>query len=133
IRLMKASSGEERDRWRKELLDFASFSSHIQSTSDLGEPKFFVDGHPYTDPWCRPQSDGPALRAIALMQFTIELIRENQAGLAASAVVPVVNRDINYVLSAWRLPTCDLWEEVSGDHFYTRMVQRRALVEAAGL
>ena len=31
------------------------------------EPKFTIpDGNPYTGGWCRPQTDGPALRAMAL-------------------------------------------------------------------
>ena len=31
------------------------------------EPKFTIpDGEPYTGGWCRPQTDGPALRAMAL-------------------------------------------------------------------
>ncbi len=34
------------------------------------EPKFFIpSGDPYNQPWCRPQNDGPALRAMALAQY----------------------------------------------------------------
>ena len=34
------------------------------------EPKFTIpDGNPYTGGWCRPQTDGPALRAMALSKW----------------------------------------------------------------
>ena len=73
------------------------------------------------------------MRAITLMQFTLALIRDNQAALAHQALVPVIDKDIQYIVANWKNPTCDLWEEVYGDQFYTRMVQRRALVDAAKL
>ena len=37
--------------------------------SGLGEPKFRADGRPFDGPWGRPQRDGPALRALALMKY----------------------------------------------------------------
>jgi len=33
-----------------------------------------------------------------------------------------------FVASNWSSPSFDLWEEEESDHFYTRIVQRRALV-----
>ena len=37
------------------------------------EPKFTIpDGNPYTGGWCRPQTDGPALRAMALSKSDLE-------------------------------------------------------------
>ena len=32
------------------------------------EPKWTVAGEPYQGGWCRPQTDGPALRASLLMR-----------------------------------------------------------------
>src|SRR5581483_6044551 len=45
----------------------------------------------------------------------------------------VIKTDLEYVSHHWSDPSCDLWEEVAGDHFYTRMAQRRALLDGAGL
>lgn len=39
-----------------------------------------------------------------------------------------VQKDLLFVASNWSSPSFDLWEEEESDHFYTRMVQHRALV-----
>lgn len=39
------------------------------SSGGLGEPKFNVDETAFTGSWGRPQRDGPALRATALIAF----------------------------------------------------------------
>jgi glucoamylase len=44
----------------------------------LGEPKFMVDGSRFNGAWGRPQRDGPALRAIALMTYSNWLIKNDQ-------------------------------------------------------
>lgn len=42
-----------------------------------------------------------------------------------------VQKDLLFVASNWSSPSFDLWEEEESDHFYTRMVQRRALTLGA--
>jgi glucoamylase len=44
-------------------------SGDLSSGSGLGEPKFNVDMSSFTGSWGRPQRDGPALRAIVLIDF----------------------------------------------------------------
>ena len=39
--------------------------------------------------------------------------------------------DVDYTLSHWRLPCCDLWEECIGFHYHTRLVQQAALAAGA--
>lgn len=39
------------------------------SSGGLGEPKYRVDETPYNEDWGRPQADGPALRATALIAY----------------------------------------------------------------
>ena len=34
----------------------------------------------------------------------------------------VIKADLDYIVTNWQIPTFDLWEEVLGAHFYTRMV-----------
>lgn len=131
LHLLEMTGGPEQDGYKQKLFDFASFSALIQTTAGLGEPKFYVTGQPYTGPWARPQNDGPALRAITLMQFMNWLIAHQEGDSARKTVVPVIQKDLLYVRDHWRDPSYDLWEEVKGDHFYTRMVQRRALLEGA--
>lgn len=95
--------------------------------SSLGEPKFHVDGSAFNEEWCRPQNDSPALRAIALLRY---VNWADQKKIFAGSD-EVIRKDLDYIADNWRKPTCDLWEEVMGEHFYTRMVQRKALIEGA--
>lgn len=44
-------------------------SGDLSNGAGLGEPKFNVDLTAFTGAWGRPQRDGPALRAIALIDF----------------------------------------------------------------
>lgn len=44
-------------------------SGSLSDGTGLGEPKFNVDETAFTGSWGRPQRDGPALRATALIDF----------------------------------------------------------------
>jgi len=95
----------------------------------LGEPKLEITGRVFDKRWGRPQNDGPDLRAVTL-------IRLARALQAASVPLPertenLIRTDLDYVAGHWADASCDLWEEVDGHHFYTRIVQRRALVDGA--
>lgn len=125
--------------------DFAKLSREQQKLQTrsgargLGEPKFNVDGSAFTGDWGRPQDDGPALRAIVLIE---EAKRRWMSGDLAGAKelydgkIPtesVVKADLEYISHHWNQTSFDLWEEVRGFHFFTRMVQRKALVRGAEL
>ena len=45
----------------------------------------------------------------------------------------IIKADLEYVSHSWNLTGFDLWEEVRDLHFYTAIVQRRALVEGRDL
>jgi glucoamylase len=129
--------------------NYAEFSRRNQLTSNasggadglgLGEPKFNLDGTAYLRDWGRPQNDGPALRASTLIRFAHRLLDQGQfAEVRARLYDPklpggrVIKADLEFVSHHWRDPSFDLWEEVRGTHFYTRLVQRRALLDGAGL
>ncbi len=88
----------------------------------LGQPKFNIDGTVWEGIWGRPQNDGPAIRALALC----EMVGENM--VSAHEVVPLIKIDLDYVVREWHQPNFDLWEEVNDtDHFFTKMMQQRAL------
>ncbi|KAF2672335.1 glucan-alpha-1,4-glucosidase-like protein [Microthyrium microscopicum] len=140
------------------LESYAKLSTKIQQTpnpsgdfsdlSGLGEPKFMVDGTPFTGNWGRPQRDGPALRALTLMAYLRTYNASHPALWTSSGAdnnpfadlydgaLPahsVVKADLEYVAKYWSAPGFDLWEEVQGLHFFTAMVQLRALREGAHL
>jgi glucoamylase len=112
----------------------------VSDTGDLGigEPKFYIDGSPYDREWGRPQNDGPALRVLALLGLADELMLTNQQDFVNKYLYrlelparTVIKADLEFVSHHWRDTSVDLWEENRGDHFYTRMVQWRALHEGA--
>ncbi len=69
------------------MLQYTKFILKIHSQQDpfnqpiLTEPKFFLNGSVYSGGWCRPQNDGPSLRAITLMMYAQQLIQNGQIGL----------------------------------------------------
>lgn len=50
----------------------------------LGEPKFHVDESAFNGDWGRPQRDGPALRATALISFGQWLIVRSRSNPSSS-------------------------------------------------
>lgn len=123
--------------------DFTTFSRKNQLTDslvDLGEPIFEVNGNVFSGPWGRPQNDGPALRALVLTRWAKQLLQEGnlqyvRTWLYANELPAhtVIKADLEYISHQWHKANFDLWEESKGDHFYTHMVQRKALLEGAEL
>ncbi|KAF2816443.1 glucan-alpha-1,4-glucosidase-like protein [Mytilinidion resinicola] len=136
---------------------YASLQDELQHTknpsgtfadlSGLGEPKFEADGTPFIGSWGRPQRDGPALRAITLMAY-LRAYNASNPSLWTSDEGPdwfkplydprmpansIIKADLEYVSHYWNASGFDLWEEVQGLHFFTAMVQLRALREGAAL
>ncbi|PQE10149.1 glycosyl hydrolase family 15 protein [Rutstroemia sp. NJR-2017a WRK4] len=99
----------------------------------LGEPKYQVDGTRFNGAWGRPQRDGPALRAIALMSYSKWLISHGQSKKAKTVIWPIISNDLSYVGQYWNQTGYDLWEEVLGSSFFTIQNQHRSLVEGAAL
>jgi glucoamylase len=134
---------------------YTSLQSDIQHTSNpsgtfddlsgLGEPKFGVDGKPFTGSWGRPQRDGPALRALTLMHYVREYNASHPSLWSSSqatdffepyyhASMPpnsVIKADLEYVSHYWNESGFDLWEEVEGLHFFNLMVSARSLREGS--
>lgn len=145
LQLLQDRAGKPTDplAHEKVLGDFVRFSSLCQqvTTADgLGEPKFDVRGNVFTGDWGRPQNDGPALRAIALIELANRRL-DGGAGVddlkyLYTSDLPaesVIKADLEYVAHNWWKPCIDLWEEERATHFYTRMTQRRALLDGAAL
>lgn len=114
-------------------LQTVSNPSGSLSTGGLGEPKFNADGTAFTGAWGRPQRDGPALRATALIAYSEWLIANGYTSTANSVVWPIISNDLSYIEQYWNQTGYDLWEEVNGSSFFTLNAQHRALVEGAAL
>lgn len=100
-----------------------------------GEPKFQMDATPFVGDWGRPQNDGPASRAFATARYTkYRLHRYIEVTHLYNATTPrALNKDLDFVANNWKNPSFEIWEEVKGTHFYTLMVQRRAMLDGAAL
>ncbi|KAK7202511.1 glucoamylase I precursor [Myxozyma melibiosi] len=104
-------------------------SGAFEGLEGLGEPKFHVDGSAFVDNWGRPQRDGPALRAITLINYIYALTNRTSSQASDYKYIydQVIKPDLEYTSKFWAHPGFDLWEEVNGLHFFTAMVQFKAL------
>ena len=114
-------------------LQVVSNPSGALSSGGLAEPKFNADGTAFTGAWGRPQRDGPALRATALIAYARQLIATGDTATATSVLWPIISNDLSYVEQNWNSTGFDLWEEVNGSSFFTLNAQHRALTEGAAL
>jgi len=81
--------------------------------------------------WSRPQTDGPALRSIALLRWSRqfpELLADSSFDAALTALL---SGDLAFTLSCIHRPSGDVWEERSGYHYYTQLLQAEALQRGA--
>lgn len=120
--------------------DFVNFSKHIQATSHPGDAKVELSGNRFGGPWNNPQNDGAAIVANSLIRHANRLIEEGQSDYVRrelyDSAIPaqgVVKRYLEY--SAHLIPegkaepekSFDPWEEEFGHHFFTTIVNRRAM------
>jgi glucoamylase len=141
-RLEGFETPEERQIETQMLKNYAAFSVRNQKSkakTGLGEPKFNMNGSPFNGPWARPQNDGPALRAITFLHWASLLEKTgNKKGVLAlyDPKFPqnsLIGRDLDYISTHWKQPCYDLWEESFGFHFFTQMLERKALLKGSRL
>ncbi|CAI4039666.1 hypothetical protein SMKI_09G0740 [Saccharomyces mikatae IFO 1815] len=130
------------------LLQYVNVSYHLQrsnntlgagigytnDTEALGDPKWNVDNTAFTDEWGRPQNDGPALRAIAILKI-INYLKQSGTDFGeeypfqstADMFDDIVRWDLRFIVDHWMSSGFDLWEEVNGLHFFTLLVQLSAV------
>ena len=94
----------------------------VETIGGLGEPKYNVDRSAYNDPWGRPQNDGPALRGLNAINLYNYFIVKYPV-ICENLIKPILLNDLNYLINNYDKPCFDLWEEIWGWHFYTRVVQ----------
>ena len=95
----------------------------------LSEARVNPDGTLDVTTWGRPQNDGPALRALALLRWARSGASFDAA--LATALTSLLRTDLAFVSRRWREPCFDLWEEENALHYFTLRVQAAALEEGA--
>ncbi|HEY2779168.1 MAG TPA: glycoside hydrolase family 15 protein [Steroidobacteraceae bacterium] len=121
--------------WRDAVVpDFRQF---VRASEDLaaahgealaGETRVNPDGTLDISKWPRPQNDGPALRAIALLRWQAAAPLD---GNLAAAVDALLRADLRYTQRHWHDNSYDMWEEEKGLHYYTLRAQATALADGA--
>jgi glucoamylase len=94
----------------------------------LGETRVNPDGTLDISKWPRPQYDGPAMRAVALLAWRNEVRLIDDA---AASVDALLRADLRFTLRHWRDSSFDIWEEERGLHYYTLRAAARALEAGA--
>lgn len=137
LHLYEQTHNSELKNYLYHYVDFeqsATRQSSKPGENTLGQPKFNIDSSVWEGPWGRPQNDGPALRAITLIEFANILLKEHETTYVKNKLLPLIQIDLAYIVSEWRNPNFDLWEEVNDpDHFFTKIVQRKSLILGASL
>lgn len=121
--------------FRKNIAPF--FLQYVRDDNDLrnitgdrvlGEPRFNPDGTLDISKWSRPQHDGPALRALALMR---SWSLDGLDGQARASMRELILTDLGFLVRHWREPCFDIWEEELGHHYYTQLMHHAALADGA--
>ena len=93
----------------------------------LADVRVNADGTPDLIRWSRPQTDGPALRCLALLRWWQQFPNLRQDPGLRAALSQVLSTDIAFTLARVREPCGDIWEEETGYHYYTQLLQAEAL------
>jgi glucoamylase len=121
--------------WRAKVTE--DFTKYVRDDAELSacygdsiaaETRVNPDGTLDISKWCRPQHDGPPLRALALLRWI------GTGTLDVSVVAEVselIRADLAFTHARWREPSFDIWEEDIGQHFYNVCVSGAALSEGA--
>ena len=97
---------------------YVKWVTRLQTLSDpdeglnvLEEPRFYIEtGAVDQVAWCRPQTDGPAIRSFALEKWAQILISKGKIDEAKS-VFKLIDTDLQFLINNYDKQSCDLWEE----------------------
>lgn len=103
------------------------------------EPKYTIpDGKPFMGSWCRPQTDGPGLRAKTLAEYGMKLLEAGREDYVKQKLWTgdknkynggAVYHDLDWLVKNWQQNGCDLWEEIQSDDFFWGRYTMRASLE----
>jgi glucoamylase len=121
----------ESSSWRDPIAP--DYRQYVRTVEDLaavhgeavaGETRVNPDGTLDLSRWPRPQNDGPAMRAIALLRWRQSARFDSGLNQAVDALL---RADLGFTRRHWREPCFDIWEEEKGLHYYTLRVAAAAL------
>lgn len=132
---------QKKAHYREIMLNYIDFVEKIQSQPDahgisvLGEPKFNVDGTIWMEDWGRPQLGGTAIQALVLIRIMTLMEMEGEEEIVHKIynadTKSLLKANLEYIARTWSMDSINVWEELSGNHFSVRMIQRIALLIGA--
>jgi glucoamylase len=103
----------------------------LKGAAVLADTRVNADGSLDFIRWSRPQTDGPAMRALALLRWWHELAQLQDAPALRGVLAELLDADLTFTLAHIRRPSSDVWEERVGYHYYTQLLQAEALRRGA--
>jgi len=129
------------------MMSYVSWVLKVQAEPDpngidvRSEPKYNLpNGDVFTGGWCRPQTDGPALRSTTLILYAKSLLASGQEDYVKQYLWTsnsnykggAIKYDLDWIAANWKQDSCDLWEEIrSNDFFWNRLNMKRTLLLGA--
>jgi len=92
-------------------------AAQLHGDAVLADTRVNADGTLDISDWPRPQHDGPALRALAVLRW----------GVPDQAAADLLKDDLRFLMTHACRPCFDIWEEEMGLHYYTLQVAQAAL------
>jgi len=103
----------------------------LSGDSVQGDVRVNADGTLDLIRWSRPQTDGPALRCLALLRWWHQFPDLRQDLALRATLSEAIRIDLAFTLAKVREPCGDIWEEDTGHHYYTQLLQAEALRRGA--
>jgi glucoamylase len=138
LRKLDGREFARRGRFREKVQ--ASFLQYVRPDHELatvfgetvlGEARVNPDGTLDFTQWARPQNDGPALQVLTLTRWRDA--RTDLDDALEAAMLDLVMGDLDFTQTHATERSFDIWEEESGYHYYTQLVQAEALARGAEL
>ena len=125
------------ESWRRRIQsDYAQFArptaelTAVRGDSVIQEARVNPDGSLDVQRWARPQNDGPASRALTVLNWLKEKAYNLGADLICRAET-LLSADLEFTQDHWSETCFDIWEEERASHYYTLRMQAAALSQGA--
>ena len=103
--------------------EIAALSGHAL----LADTRVNADGTLDFIRWSRPQTDGPAMRCLALLRWWRQFPELQEERTLRTQMTELIAADLDFTLAYVREPCGDVWEEIAGFHYYTQLLHSEAL------
>jgi GH15 family glucan-1,4-alpha-glucosidase len=123
-------------RWREDVApDFVQYLrgeelAAVSGDTVYADTRVNPDGTLDVLRWNRPQHDGSALRALAVLRW-LPTLAAGKPGAVSSAALAEAERllrlDLAFTAARWRQPSYDIWEDELGHDYFTLRVSAAAL------